>query len=43
MVSPAQTMILVKIITDAKDHITGPVKPSGPFIIAMSPSIMSST
>jgi hypothetical protein len=30
MVSPGETMILVKVITEAKDHITGPVKTFDP-------------
>jgi hypothetical protein len=30
MVSPGETMILLKVIADAKDHITGPVKTFDP-------------
>lgn len=30
MVSPTETMILIKLITDAKDHISGPVKSFDP-------------
>ena len=29
-VSPGQTMVLVKVITDAQDHITGPVQKFDP-------------
>jgi len=29
-VEPSSTLVLVKVISDAKDHITGPVQPFNP-------------